>query len=90
MLTFFLQFLRFNAERTKSLGPDLSAAYLIVASGGQVKFKNRDTWFERKSDGRFDLPVPSPDNKLEAIDASGTTFMHLSVDTLGLEHSKIV
>lgn len=83
---FYLDY-RFVKERHDFLGGDLSAAHFMVARGGAVKFVGFTRWITLVNNT---VPLPSAPNdkmKLEGVDATGTNFMHRSLDNFGNSHS---
>lgn len=68
---------KFDSERNKILGPDLSLAFFIVHNGGKVKFKGKSEWvsFDNKNEenlpGRF-----IPNFVVEEIDLSDVKLFY--------------
>ena len=67
------------------LGPDLATAHFVVAQNGSVKFDGFDKWFQKGADGKYFLPLPSSDVKLEAVNVSNTNMIYESFDNFGNE-----
>ncbi|XP_071080347.1 distal membrane-arm assembly complex protein 2-like [Haliotis cracherodii] len=72
---------KYLPERHEILGPDLATSHFIVKRGGAVKFVDRETWFRMEEDGKYYLPNRKVEGmKLEAVDASNTSLMHIGMD----------
>lgn len=70
---------RFVQERLIALGPDLSAAYFLIARGCRVMFKGKNHWFPSDSKGKFpeDLPTAYVSGwYIEKIDASDSLLIY--------------
>lgn len=79
---------RYDEERTKTLGRDIAAAHFVVKHGGAVKFVGRDRWHRKTEERTSYLPQRFVEGlTLEAIDASNTSLMYSSFDSLGKHHS---